>query len=181
MAVLSQRAYARHRGVGLSTVQKAISSGRISVLPDGRIDSDAADRDWEANTHKRGPVVPARRQPQEEDSDGFGAAQYTKARAVREHYQARLAKIEYEEKVGSLVSKDEVKIAQFNIDRQRRDAMLNIADRTCAAIAAEVKDILIAAGVPPEKADAIDMSRIHEIMVTEISKGLNDYADGLVN
>lgn len=149
-------------------------------MPDGRIDSDAADQEWEANTHRRGPVIGTRRQP-EDDGDGFGAAQYTKARAVREHYQARLAKIEYEEKVGTLVSKDEVKIAQFNIDRQRRDAMLNLADRTCAAIAAEVKDILLAAGVLPEKADAIDMSRIHEIMVTEIRKGLNDYADGLIN
>jgi hypothetical protein len=180
MAVLSQRAYARHRGVGLSTVQKAISSGRISVLPDGRIDSDAADQEWEANTHKRGPVMGTRRQP-EEDSDGFGAAQYTKARAVREHYQARLAKIEYEEKVGSLVSKDEVKIAQFNIDRQRRDAMLNLADRVCAAIAAEVKDIILAAGVPAERADAMDMSRVHEILTSEIRKGLNDYSDSLVN
>ncbi len=180
MAALSQRAYARHRGTSLSTVQKAINTGRISVLPDGRIDSAAADQEWEAKTHKRGPVMGARRQSDDE-SDAFGAAQYTKARAVREHYQARLAKIEYEERVGSLVSKDEVKIAQFNIDRQRRDAMLNIADRTCAAIAAEVKEILIAAGVPPEKADAIDMSRVHEILVTEIRKGLNDYADGLVN
>ena len=178
MAVMTQRAYARKRGTALSTVQRAISSGRISTLPDGRIESDQADQDWAANTKTRGPVV--RHQP-EDDQEAFGAAQYTKARAVREHYQARLSKIEYEEKVASLVSKDEVKIAQFNIDRQRRDAMLNIADRTCAAIAAEVKDILIAAGVPPEKADAIDMSRIHEIMVTEIRKGLNDYADGLVN
>ena len=81
-----------------------------------------ADQDWAANTKTRGPVV--RHQP-EDDQEAFGAAQYTKARAVREHYQARLAKIEYEEKVASLVSKDEVKIAQFNIDRQRRDAMLN--------------------------------------------------------
>lgn len=43
----------------------------------------------------------------------FGAAQYTKARAVREHYQARLAKLEYEEKVASLISKDEVQVATF--------------------------------------------------------------------
>lgn len=180
MAVLSQRAYARHRGVGLSTVQKAISSGRISLLPDGRIDSDRADQEWETNTQKRGPVIGTRRQP-EEESDGFGAAQYTKARAVREHYQARLAKIEYEEKVGSLVSKDEVKIAQFNIDRQRRDTMLNIADRVCASIAAEAKDILLGAGVPAERADTLDTSRIHEILTDEIRKGLNDYADSLVN
>src|SRR5512144_420835 len=98
MALLSQRAYARHRGTALSTVQKAITSGRISVLPDGRIDSERADQEWEVNTRKRGPIMGARHQP-EDDGDTFGAAQYTKARAVREHYQARLAKIEFEERV----------------------------------------------------------------------------------
>ena len=181
MAIMGLREYARHRGSALSTVQKAIRSGRIPKLADGRIDSDAADAAWKQNTTTYAPPVTRRADHEEDDGAVFGANQYTKARAVREHYQARLAKIEYEEKVASLVSKDEVKIAQFNIDRQRRDAMLNIADRTCAAIAAEVKDILIAAGIPPEKADALDMSRIHEIMMVEIRKGLNDYADGLVN
>ncbi len=180
MAVLSQRAYARYRGTSLSTVQKAIHSGRVTVLPDGRIDADTADREWEANTKKRGPVMGARRQP-DDDGDAFGAAQYTKARAVREHYQARLAKIEYEEKVGSLVSKDEVKIAQFNIDRQRRDAMLNIADRVCAAIAAEARDLMLAAGVPAEKTNGMDMARVHTILMSEIRKGLNDYADALTD
>jgi hypothetical protein len=178
MAVLTQRAYARKRGTALSTVQRAISSGRITTLPDGRIDSDQADQEWAANTKTRGPVV---RHQQEDDQEAFGAAQYNKARAVREHYQARLAKIEYEEKVGSLVSKDEVKIAQFNIDRQRRDAMLNLADRVCAGIAAEIRDMLIAAGLPPERADKMDMARVHEILSVEIRKGLNDYADSLAN
>lgn len=176
MAILSQRGYARHRKMALSAVQKAISTGRISTLPDGRIDSDVADDEWEANTNAR----PARRQ-QDDDQDVFGAAQYSKARAVREHYQARLSKIEYEEKIGSLVSKDEIKIAQFNIDRQRRDAMLNIPDRVCAIIAAEMKDALVAAGLPAERATAIDTSRVHDILTGEIRKGLNDYADSLTD
>jgi formaldehyde-activating enzyme involved in methanogenesis len=71
--------------------------------------------------------VGSRRPPRDED-EVFGAAQYTKARAVREHYQARLAKLEYEEKVASLVSKDEVQVATFNTFRQYRDGMLNIPD-----------------------------------------------------
>src|ERR1039457_3161627 len=110
MAVMTQRAYARKRGTALSTVQRAISSGRISTLPDGRIESDQADQDWAANTKTRGPVV--RHQP-EDDQEAFGAAQYTKARAVRVHYQARLAKIEYEEKVAKLVPGDEVQVAEI--------------------------------------------------------------------
>lgn len=179
MAIMSLRGYATHRGVALSAVQKAIASGRISALPDGRVDSDRADVEWERNTTQYAPAVARRRQ--DEDGEVFGASQYTKARAVREHYQARLAKLEYEEKVGSLVSTDEVKIAQFNIDRQRRDAMLNIADRVCAAIAAEVKHLLVAAGLPAERCNALDMARVHEILSVEIRKGLNEYADSLAN
>lgn len=158
MAIVSQRAYARHRDTSLSTVQKAINSGRISTLPDGRIDSDVADQEWQANTKKRGPVMGGRRQ--QDDDDGFGAAQYTKARAIREHYQARLAKIEYEERVGNLVSKDEVQIASFNKFRQFRDAMLNIPDRIAAMLAAET-----------------DEGKCYEILATEIRKALNDFAD----
>ena len=38
MPVLSLRAYAKHRGVSLAAVQKAIHSGRISTTPDGMMD-----------------------------------------------------------------------------------------------------------------------------------------------
>jgi hypothetical protein len=157
MAILSLRGYARHRGVGLSTVQKAISSGRITPMTDGRIDSDQADREWATNTEAR--PVGSRRPPRDED-DAFGAAQYTKARAVREHYQARLSKLEYEEKVGSLISKGEVQIAMFNHFRQYRDGMLNIPDRIAAMLAAES-----------------EAAKCYEILATEIRKALNEFSD----
>jgi hypothetical protein len=158
MAILSQRGYARLRGVALSAVQKAVSTGRISTMADGRIDSAVADGEWQANTKARPPAI---RRHAEDDGDAFGAAQYTKARAVREHYQARLAKIEYEERVGSLVQKDEVQIAAFNKFRQFRDAMLNIPDRVAAMLAAETVE-----------------AKCYEILATEIRKALNEFADG---
>lgn len=43
MAIMSQRAYARHRGVAVFAVQTAIKSGRISTTPDRQIDSEVAD------------------------------------------------------------------------------------------------------------------------------------------
>jgi hypothetical protein len=64
MPLMSKRAYARHReelGLPGSThraVQKAVEAGRISVTAGGLIDSDAADREWTANSsegHRRGP------------------------------------------------------------------------------------------------------------------------------
>lgn len=160
MAIMSMRQYARHRGVALSAVQKAIKSGRISKLPDGQIDSDAADAGWKRNTKAYAPAVTRRPEPEEEESSGFGASQYTKARAVREHYQARLAKIDYEERVDKLVSKDEVQVAAFNKFRQFRDHMLNIPDRVAAMVAAEA-----------------ETAKCHEILAKEIRRALNEFAD----
>ena len=128
---MSQRAYARHRGVSPSTVQKAIGSGCIHTLPNGQIDSGIADAEWARNTQTQAPPVDRRGQP-EEDGETFGALQYTKARAVREHYQARLAKIEYEERIAKLVSGEQVQVAAYNKFRQFRDAMINIPERLAA-------------------------------------------------
>ena len=157
MAAMSQRAYARHRGVAVLAVQKAIQAGRISTLPDGRIDPEVADQEWVQNTREYAPAVTGHG---DDDGAGFGASQYTKARAVREHYQARLAKIEYEERVAKLVSKDEVQVAAFNKFRQFRDHLLNIPDRVAALLAAET-----------------EAAKCYEILATEIRKALNEFAD----
>lgn len=53
MATMGYREYARHRGVTLRAVQKAIEAQRIKLVQvDGKpkIDSDQADRDWVENT-----------------------------------------------------------------------------------------------------------------------------------
>ena len=159
MAILSQRAYARHRGVALSAVQKSIETGRISTQPDGRIDSEQADVDWEQNTTRHAPPI-AKRGQDEDDASIFGASQYTKARAVREYYQARLARIEYEERVAKLVAKDEVQVAAFNKFRQFRDHMLNIPDRVAAVVAAET-----------------EASKCYEVLATEVRRALNEFAN----
>jgi hypothetical protein len=162
MPIMSLRQYARHRGVGLSAVQKAITSKRVSTLKDGRVDSETADAEWKRNTraHAPGPAPTHRVDSEDDDGAVFGANQYTKARAVREHYQARLAKIDYEERVGKLVSKDEVQVSAFNKFRQFRDQLLNIPDRVAAMLAAES-----------------DPAKVFEILATEIRKALNEFAD----
>ena len=88
MAILSQQAYARHRGVVLSAVQKAIQSHRIPTLPDARIDADVADAEWKRNTTVYTPAVTRRTDTEEEDGAVFGLSQYTQAGALREHSQA---------------------------------------------------------------------------------------------
>ena len=127
MEPVSLRAYSRHRGVSLRAVQKAIESGRIVVRKDGRIDPDRADRDWERNTAPRPNASSGPAAPEPPGSSGAAGSptrspardggppprfetglEYNKARAVRETYLARLAKLEFEEREGKLIPFDEV-------------------------------------------------------------------------
>jgi|SRR5262245_141222 len=50
---LSLRAYSRHRRVTLAAVQKALKTNRITALPDGTIDPEAADTAWNAAAEVR--------------------------------------------------------------------------------------------------------------------------------
>ncbi len=171
MPVVSLRAYAKHRGVTLKAVQKAIQSGRIRTTSDGKIDVDQADADWVRNTGPRQATIatsspaPRRAQTSAEtprpEPAAAGPLDYARARAVRENYLARLAKIEFEERSGKLVSRDEVQVAAFNKFRTFRDGMLNIPDRVAAVLAAES-----------------DPARVHEILAIEIRKALLEFADG---
>jgi hypothetical protein len=155
MAALSLRAYARHRGVSLAAVQKAIQTGRIQTTAEGRIDVAQADQEWERNTHYG--TTPA-------TGDGaVSGPSYAQSRAIREAYLARLAKIEYEERTGKLISRDEVQVAAFNRFRVFRDNMLNIPDRMAAMLAAES-----------------DARKVHELLTGEIRKALHEFADGTV-
>jgi len=154
---MSLRQYARHRHVALNSVQKAIRAQRIETLPDGRVDSAEADAAWRRNTRVYTTALTGQHQPDAER--GAAADQYASARAVREHYEARLAKIEYEERTGRLVSKDEVQIAAFNRFRQFRDAMLNLPDRLAAQLAAESEE-----------------AKCYEILSNEVRRALNEFA-----
>ena len=160
MAIMGVREYARHRNTGHSSVQKAIDSGRISTLPNGQIDSDVADREWRENTEVRAKGSTRKRQPSGGGQDGSIASGYAKSRAVREFYDAKMAELAYKEKLGSLISTAEVKIATFNEHRAMRDAMLNLPDRLAAILAAETEE-----------------AKVYKIMREEIHKALGDYAD----
>lgn len=167
MALISQRAYAKHRGVSLAAVQKAIKAGRIRTAADGKIDAAQADADWERNTGPRqqtgkaaSSVPPPKPAPAPAAEPMPGGLDYARARAVRENYMARLAKIDFEERSGKLVSRDEVQVAAFNKFRTFRDGMLNIPDRVSALLAAES-----------------DASKVHGSLTSEIRKALLEFAD----
>ena len=185
---MSLRAYARHRGVSLRAVQKALKSGRISAREDGRVDAEVSDTNWARNTaprpilatsprskltahnvpvpktaperaHHHSETRPFVRQSSEPPRLESGL-EYSKARAVRESYLARLAKIDFEERTGKLVSRDEMQVVAFNRYRTFRDGMLNIPNRLAAVLAAET-----------------DPRQVHELLSTEIRKALTEFSD----
>lgn len=170
MPLMSMREYARHRGCYLNSVQAAVKSGRIT-LTQGKIDSDAADRAWVRNTNPslvtRGAGATGSRQaiaqamsPDRNPDSGSGP-DYSKARAVKEHYAARIAKLEFEERSGKLIDKAEAKSKTFEMFRKFRDRMTAIPDRCSALLAAEA-----------------DQFEVHRILTEEIDTALRDFADG---
>ena len=156
--LISQREYARRRGIEASTVHRAVKAGRITLV-DGKINPELADRQWAENTDpstsknrlagKPGQTrnlteTPA---PMELGGESVSPTGYAKARAAREVYQAQLAKLALEEKQGELVRADQVRVAAFNLARKARDQLLALPERLGAAVAAvddiaEVQEIL---------------------------------------
>jgi len=110
MPLVSLRGYARHRGVSLRAVQKAIRSGRIVTETDGRIDIARADADWNRNTAVRS-VVAGRLTY----SVPVDPPERTRIARIRDSYLARLAQIEYEERIARLVDPDVLETALMRI------------------------------------------------------------------
>lgn len=143
--------YAEHRGCALYAVQYAIQRGRIRLDSNNLIDSDAADRDWEANTeltqarpgpkpkadgsqvaHGGSPGEPAKRA-----TEAVPGIPYTDARALREVYDAQRKLFDLERRRGEYVRADEVRQEAFKAYRRFRDMLLTIPARIAAQLAAE--------------------------------------------
>ena len=161
-------AYARHRGVSHVAVLKAIKTGRIAKEPDGTIDPAKADAGWSRNTSPAQQRKPAKEKtaserPAEPPPNPVGVnsgPSYAQSRAIKEAYNARLAKLEYEEKSGILIRTDTVKVSWFNVLRVLRDRTLNLPDRLAPILAAEM-----------------DPKQVRELLDTELRQILNDVAD----
>jgi len=143
---ISLRAYARHRGVSLAAVQKAISSGRIHREDDGSIDSDRADLEWEANT----------RPPHEGETLEEAGLTYRKARKMRLLYEAKLAKLELDEREGIVADAGELCRDVFLRARQVRDRLMTVPRRLGPMCAAEKDPAVIAELLREALTDALD-------------------------
>lgn len=160
---ISRRAYARLRGCSLTAVQKAIASKRITTLPDGTIDPERANQEWEKNTfagqtiHKPSAAAADRIPPVHESPapSGDPVSAYLRARAVKESFAARTAQLEYEERAGKLIPA--IRAAEY-----------------AATFSAIVKDGLMAMPdrLSPMLAAVDDEKTIHRMLVAEVSAAL---------
>lgn len=122
--LLSRREYAAHRGVAVSAVQKAIETGRISLI-DGKIDPEKADKEWAENTN------PIYNSPRTDDSS---SNPYQKSKIMKTTYDAMLKKLEYEERAGKLIPRAQVESDAFAAARTARDHLLMIPKRVAPRI-----------------------------------------------
>ena len=156
---LSIRAYARHRGVSHVAVKKAIDTGRISALPDGTIDPEAADAQWAQNTlqsRKAATAEPAntpkaraepaavKTSPQRDTPDvgvpplSTGGTSLLQARTVNEVLKAKLKQVELAEKKEELVDRAKAVAQVFKLARIERDAWLNWPARISGQMASQL-------------------------------------------
>ncbi len=122
---LTIKEYAQHRDVSVVAVRKAIKTGRITLNQNKKLNPKSADAEWFKNTN------PAKQRSinGENKSNNEEITSYHRSRALREDYNARLTKLQFERESGKLIPVEEVKIAAFNAARRTRDRILNIPDQ----------------------------------------------------
>ena len=127
---LSQRAYARHRGVSEAAVRKAVKSGRVTALSDGTIDQASADRQWEGNTNPRMGTSSG--------SSDTSSGSLLQARTVHEVVKVQTGKVRLARLKGELIDRNQVISQVFKLARTERDAWLNWPTRVAAEMSASL-------------------------------------------
>jgi hypothetical protein len=148
---ISIRAYARLRGCSESAVRKAISSKRIKPDPDGTIDSDRANKEWEQNTFVNATLRSSTTKPAQQprpqprtitsapsvDAPSSDPVQsYLRARAVKETFNAKVAQMEYEERAGRLIQASRAAEYASTFSAIIKDHLMAMPDRLAPMLAA---------------------------------------------
>jgi len=143
--LMTQTEYAEYRGWNQSYISRLIQKGKIpkSAMVGKKIDSEKADKALDknidpANRKKKTNIeIPAEEKQKIVQKAGIEPIDYHTARTLNEKYKAALNKLEYEQKSGKLVDRDDVEKRSYNSERQIRDQVSSIPDRCAALVAAE--------------------------------------------
>jgi hypothetical protein len=152
---MGQREYARSRGLPVATVAKAVKSGRIDRLANGRIDPRAADATWAGRTRSRvdgrvprapdaseaaAPAAPKNRVSTEVNTPVNGHARgraasspprgsVAEAQRTVLLLRAKREQMELQERAGTLIDAEEARSVAFAVGRRARDMLVNLPAR----------------------------------------------------
>jgi len=150
----SKSEYARHLGVSPAAVTKMVKTGKIPVREDGKIDFADADHarnqngdparssvltdPVEAERDDQNPLAmePEGNRGTSKQPEQKSGPTFTDARTEREQYAAKLARLDYEQKMGNLLPKQEIidaMVASGRRIRQGLDGMIGWAEELDAA------------------------------------------------
>lgn len=144
-ALISQSAYAKRRGCTPQYINKMIKKGTLTLI-DGKIDPEKADAQLHAAAH-----------PGHNAKNGTGDKPKNYYTALTEHteYKAALARLDYEQKCGRLISAEQLELEAARVGKAVRDSLLNIPKRLAGELAGET-----------------DQHRIMVILTDEIHRAL---------
>ena len=151
---MSQTEYAEHRGISQQRISKLIETGKIDqscITKIGKykkIDKDKADAALKQNLDriynpnrssqpKKDQKKAATKKEREATvkAAGMTGMSMADAQKMQAKLKAALLKLDYDERLGTLISAEKVRTDVFNIARITRDAILNIPDRISAELA----------------------------------------------
>ncbi|MDR5743248.1 hypothetical protein QCE73_08780 [Caballeronia sp. LZ029] len=143
---ISIREFGRRERCDESTVRRAIREGRLSRLPNGKLDAALVGSPWRPANFERAAALTV------EESEAMKAAldeldgalddepslSYADAVRLKTVYAARLARLEYELRSGALIELDEAEQVLFSAFRNVRDALLAWPSRVAPLLAADL-------------------------------------------
>lgn len=153
---LSITGYARHRGVSQPAVSKAVKVGRITLLPDGTIDPELADKQWagslsvvKSTKDAESPKKYKAASVEVLDSDVTAEAiadmvipdglMLTEIKAIHETIKARQSYLNLMKERGELTDLAIVNKRLFELSRELRDSWLNWVNQVSGILAAKLQ------------------------------------------
>jgi len=178
---ISLREFARRLGIGEKTIRDGIKTGKISkgVVYDQnskpKIQYEIAVKEVndvglgkkvlsvkETIKTKQKPIDDGKDYEGDIATDRVGVLSYSAALRVKENYNARIKELEFKEKEGTLVNKQEVYSQLFEFGKEIRSELESLPGRTASKIL-----------------NCTDMTKITEILALEIRNSLSKLVDNL--
>ncbi|MEN3976903.1 elements of external origin [Emcibacter sp. SYSU 3D8] len=173
---MSEREYAARVGLSRGAVQKAKTSGRLVLHPDGSIDPDKSDARRQASTdpskqrQKMKPVPEAALSSVGETlrENGLGTlasggTTFLQARTANEVLKAQERRLRLQKLKGDLIDRSRVTALVFRLARDERDGWINWPARAAALMAAELGVDVAAMQTVLEKHVRLHLSELADV------------------